>query len=45
MEVRPAVMYGLETVILTNRQEVELGVAELKMLGFSLGATEIDSSQ
>lgn len=41
MDVRPAVMHGLESVILKNRLEVEL--AELEMLGFSMGATEIDS--
>lgn len=43
MDVRPAVMHGLESVILKNRLEVELEVAELEMLGFSMGATEIDS--
>ncbi|KAI5106032.1 hypothetical protein C0J45_3729, partial [Silurus meridionalis] len=35
--VRPAMLYGLETVALSKRQEVELEVAELKMLRFSLG--------
>ena len=35
--VRPAMLYGLETVALTKRQEVEMEVAELKMLRFSLG--------
>ncbi|KAK3557964.1 hypothetical protein QTP86_005212 [Hemibagrus guttatus] len=30
--VRPAMLYGLETVSLRKRQESELGVAELKML-------------
>ena len=34
--VRPAMLYGLETVALTKRQEAEMGVAELKMLLFSL---------
>lgn len=29
--MRPAVVHGLETLALTKRQEVELGVAELKM--------------
>lgn len=43
MDVRPAVMDGLESVILKNRLEVELEVAELEMLGFSMGVTEIDS--
>ena len=35
-------LYGLETVALTKRQEAELEMAELKMLRFSLGATRID---
>ncbi|KAK3511415.1 hypothetical protein QTP70_007327 [Hemibagrus guttatus] len=33
--VRPAMLYGLETVSLRKRQESELEVAELKMLRFS----------
>ncbi|MCI4385396.1 hypothetical protein PGIGA_G00049960 [Pangasianodon gigas] len=37
--VRPAMVYGLETVSLRKRQESELEVAELKMLRFSLGVT------
>ena len=32
--VRPAMMYGLETVPLTKKQEAELAVAELNMLRF-----------
>ncbi|KAK3514069.1 hypothetical protein QTP70_002908 [Hemibagrus guttatus] len=40
--VRPAMLYGLETVSLRKRQESELEVAELKMLGFSLGVTRLD---
>ncbi|KAI5608703.1 hypothetical protein C0J50_9541 [Silurus asotus] len=40
--VRPAMLYGLETVALSKRQEVELKVAELKMLRFSLGVTTMD---
>ncbi|KAK3569080.1 hypothetical protein QTP86_022114, partial [Hemibagrus guttatus] len=40
--VRPAMLYGLETVSLRKRQESELGVAELKMLRFSLGVTRLD---
>ena len=35
--IRPAMLYGLETVPLTNKQEAELAVAELKMIRFSLG--------
>ena len=40
--VRPAMMYGLETVALTKKQEAELEVAEMRMLRFSLGVTKID---
>ncbi|KAI5086753.1 hypothetical protein C0J45_23264, partial [Silurus meridionalis] len=47
--VRPAMLYGLclccmvvWTVALSKRQEVELEVAELKMLMFSLGVTRMD---
>ncbi|KAK3566156.1 hypothetical protein QTP86_028452, partial [Hemibagrus guttatus] len=40
--VRPAMLYGLETVSLMKRQESELEVAELKMLRFSLGVTRLD---
>ncbi|KAK3512182.1 hypothetical protein QTP70_031868, partial [Hemibagrus guttatus] len=40
--VRPAILYGLETLSLRNRQESELEVAELKMLRFSLGVTRLD---
>ena len=40
--VRPAMMYGLETVAMTKRQETELEVAEMKMLRFELGVTRID---
>lgn len=40
--VRPAMLYGMETVALTKRQEAELEVAELRMLRFSLGVTRMD---
>ncbi|KAF7695632.1 hypothetical protein HF521_007355, partial [Silurus meridionalis] len=40
--VRPEMLYGLETVALSKRQEVELEVAELKMLRFSLVVTTMD---
>ncbi|KAK3543565.1 hypothetical protein QTP70_023903 [Hemibagrus guttatus] len=40
--VRPAMLYGLETVSLRKRQESELEVAELKMLKFSLRVTRLD---
>ena len=32
--VRSAMLYGLETVALTKRQDAEMEVAELKMLRF-----------
>ena len=38
--VRTAILYGLETVAQTKRQEME--VAELEMLRFSLGVTRMD---
>ena len=41
--VRPAMLYGLETVALTKRQEAEMEVAELKMLRFSLGVIRMDN--
>ncbi|XP_061649478.1 band 4.1-like protein 5 isoform X3 [Phyllopteryx taeniolatus] len=40
--VRPAMMYGLETVALKRQQETELEVAEMKMLRFALGVTRLD---
>ena len=40
--VRPAMLYGMETVALTRRQEVELEVAELRMLRFAMGVTRLD---
>ena len=39
--VRPAMLYGLETVPLTKKQEAELAVAQL-MLRYSLGITRMD---
>ena len=39
--VRPAMLYWLETVALTKRQEAEMEVAQLKMLRFSLGVTRM----
>ena len=40
--VTPVMLYGLETVSLTKRQEAEMEMAELKMLRFSLGVTRMD---
>ena len=42
VEVRPAMLYRLDTVALTKRQEAEMEVTELKMLRFSLGVTRTD---
>ena len=44
MAVKPAALYGLETVALTKRQEAEMKMAELKMLRFSLGVTKLTIS-
>ena len=41
--VRPVMLYGLETVALTKRQEAEMEVAELKMLRFSLEVTRMET--
>ena len=41
--LRPALWFGLETVALTERQEAEMEVAELKMLPISLGVTRMDN--
>lgn len=40
MVARPAMFDGLETVALTERQEVELEAAELKMLRVEFGSDE-----
>ena len=40
--LRPAMLYGLETVAVPKSQKEELDVAELKMLRFSLGVTRMD---
>ncbi|XP_039613886.1 uncharacterized protein LOC120532039, partial [Polypterus senegalus] len=40
--VRPAMLYGLEMVALTRKQETELEVAELKILRFTLGVTRMN---
>ena len=38
--VRPAVMYGLETVAVTKKQVEEMEVAEMKMLRFAIRLTK-----
>ena len=40
--VKPAMMYGLETVIVTKKQVEEIAVAEIKMLRFAMGVTRKD---
>lgn len=35
-------IYGLESAALTNRQEAELDVGDMKILRFSLGVTWMD---
>jgi len=40
--VRPAMIYGMETLSMTKRQEMELETAEMSMLRFSLGVTRMD---
>ena len=40
--VRPAMLYGLETVAVTKKQVEEMEVAEMKMLRFTMGVTRKD---
>ena len=40
--VRPAMVYGLETVAVTKKQVEEMEVAEIKMLRFAMGVTRKD---
>ena len=40
--VRPAMVYGLETVAVTKKQVKEMEVAEMKMLRFAVGVTRKD---
>ena len=40
--VRPAMVYGLETVAVTKKQVEEMEVAEIKMLRFTMGVTRKD---
>ena len=40
--VRPAMVYGLETVEFTKKQVEEMEVAEMKMLRFAMGVTRKD---
>ena len=40
--VRPALMYGMETVAVTERQVKKMEVAELKMVRWALGVTRKD---
>ena len=40
--VRPAMVYGLETVAVIKKQVEEMEVAEMKMLRFAMGVTRKD---
>ena len=40
--VRPAMVYGLETVAVTKKQVEEMEVAEIKILRFAMGVTRKD---
>ena len=40
--VRPAMVYGLDTVAVTKKQVEEMKVAEMKMLRFAMGVTRKD---
>ena len=40
--VRPAMLYGMETVAVTERQVAKMEVAELKMVRWALGVTTKD---
>ena len=40
--VRPAMVYGLETMAVTKKQVEEMEVAEIKMLRFAMGGTGKD---
>ena len=40
--VRPAMLYGLETLAVTKKQVEEMKVAEMKMLRFAVGVTRKD---
>ena len=42
MMVGSAMLYGMEAVTMTKRQESKMEVAEMKMLRFSLGKTRMD---
>ena len=41
--VRPAMLYGMETVAVTERQVGKMEVAELKMVRWALGVTRKDN--
>ena len=43
--VRPTMLYGMETVAVTERQVVKMKVAELKMVKWALGVTRKDKTR
>ena len=40
--VRPAMLYGMESLPLTKKEEQKMEVAEMKMLRFTYGVTKMD---
>lgn len=40
--LRPVMLYGMEAVAMTKRQEEKMGVAEMKLLRCSLVLTKLD---
>ena len=40
--VRPAMLYGMETVAVTKGQERKMDVTEMRMLRFTLGKTRME---
>ena len=40
--IRPAMVYGLETVAVTKKQVEEMEIAEMKMLRFAMGVSRKD---
>ena len=40
--MRPAMVYGLETVAVTKKQVVDMEVADMKTLRFAMGVTRKD---
>ena len=43
--VRPAMVYGLETMAVTKKQVEKMEVAEMKMLRFAMGVSRKDKTR